>query len=41
MEDRPALRLANIRRQAEHAIRHGETLDPRTVLAMARGEAKG
>lgn len=40
-EDRPAIRLHLIRQQAEHAIRRGEQLDPRTVLAMTRGEAKG
>ena len=38
MEDRPALILHRIRRQAEAAIRRGEKLDPRTILAMVRGE---
>lgn len=36
-----ALRLHRIRQHANAAIRRGETLDPRTVLAMTRGEAKG
>ena len=40
-EDRLALRLHHIRQQAEQAIRRGEQLDPRTVLAMTRGEARG
>ena len=36
-----ALRLHRIRQQADSAIRRGEKLAPRTVLAMTRGEAKG
>lgn len=39
-EDRFALRLRQIRRQAEHAIRNGQKLDPRLIHAMATGERK-
>lgn len=39
-EDRLALRLARIRRQAETAIRRGEKLDPHLIRAMTTGEGK-
>lgn len=41
MEDRLALRLEQIRRQCDHAIRTGKTLDPRAIRAMTTGTAKG
>lgn len=41
MEDRLALRLEQIRRQCDHAIRRGEKLDPRLIRDMTTGEAKG
>lgn len=37
-EDRLAIRLHHIRREAERAIRNGQKLDPRFVLAAALGE---
>lgn len=37
-EDRLAMRLHRIRQQAEHAIRRGEQLDPRTILAICQGK---
>lgn len=37
MEDRPALILHRIRHQAETAIRRGDTLNPRTILAICQG----
>lgn len=37
-EQRLALRLHYICRQAEAAIRRGEKLDPHQIAAMARGE---
>lgn len=36
-EDRLALRLAQIRRQAETAIRNGQKLDPHLIHAMTTG----
>ena len=36
-EDRLALRLRQIRRQAENAIRDGRKLDPHIIHAMATG----
>lgn len=39
-EDRLALRLHQIRRQAEHAIRSGQKLDPHLIHAMTTGDWK-
>ena len=39
-EDRLALRLRQIRRQAEHAIRTGKKLDPHLIHAMTTGDWK-
>ena len=39
-EDRLALRLRQIRRQAEHAIRTGQKLDPHLIHAMTTGDWK-
>lgn len=36
-EDRLALRLAQIRRHAETAIRNGQKLDPHLIHAMTTG----
>lgn len=36
-EDRLALRLHQIRRQAERAIREGQKLDPHLIHAMTTG----
>lgn len=36
-EDRLALRLHQIRRQAETAIRNGQKLDPHLIHAMTTG----
>lgn len=36
-EDRLALRLAQIRRQAEAAIRRGDKLDPHLIHSMTTG----
>lgn len=36
-EDRLALRLRQIRRQAEYAIRNGQQLDPHLIHAMTTG----
>lgn len=41
MEDRLALRLEQIRRQCDHAIRTGQKLDPRTIRDLTTGTAKG
>ena len=41
LEDRLALRLEQIRRQCDHAIRTGQKLDPRAIRAMTTGTAKG
>ena len=40
MEDRLAVILAAIRRQAQDAIRRGVKLDPRKILAAADGKGK-
>lgn len=37
-EDRLALRLKNIRDQAETAIRRGDKLDPHLIRSMTLGE---
>lgn len=39
-EQRPAIRLHLIRREAERAIRNGQKLDPHLVHAMTTGTAK-
>lgn len=39
-EDRLALRLHQIRRQAKHAIRTGQKLDPHLIHAMTTGDWK-
>lgn len=39
-EDRLVLRLHQIRRQAEHAIRTGKKLDPHLIHAMTTGDWK-
>lgn len=36
-EDRPALRLANIRRATDRAIRDGKQLNPHLIRAMCDG----
>ena len=36
-EDRPALRLHAIRKEAERAIRDGRKLDPHLIHAMSQG----
>lgn len=38
MEDRLALRLAQIRRATDAAIRNGKKLDPHTIRAITLGE---
>ena len=37
-EDRLALRLKNIRDQADRAIRNGQQLDPHLIRSMTLGE---
>ena len=39
-EDRLAIRLHLIRKEAERAIRNGQRLDPHLVHAMTAGAAK-
>lgn len=41
MEPRIAVRLINLRRIAQHALERVEKLDPRMVLRVLSGEAKG
>ena len=37
-EDRLAIRLHLIRKEAERAIRNGQRLDPHAIVALCRGE---